>query len=51
MKGNAISDNMLAVLIHNVWSVLKYVDDVVSDNRIINNGTKHKSICPILLAK
>ena len=37
-KKNAISDDTLAILFHNVRSLSKHVDDiVVDDSRIINN--------------
>ena len=38
MKRNAISCNIVTVLIHNVRSIPRHVDDKLRDNRIINNG-------------
>ena len=38
IKGNAISGNTFTVLGHNVRSLPRYVDDIVSDNRTINNN-------------
>ena len=38
VKRNAISGNTVTVLVHNVRSLLGHVDDIVSDNRIINNN-------------
>ena len=37
MKRNAISCNIVTVLVHNVRSIPRHVDDILSDNRIINN--------------
>ena len=37
IKRNNISDNTITVFIHNVRSISKHVDDIVSDGRIINN--------------
>ena len=38
IKRNAISCDTVTVLVHNVRSLPRYVDDLVSDNRIINNN-------------
>ena len=37
MKRNAISCDTVTVLVHNVRSLPRHVDDIVSENRIINN--------------
>ena len=37
VKRNNISDNTITVFLHNVRSLSKHIDDVVSDDRIINN--------------
>ena len=37
IKRNNISYNTIAVFLHNVRSLSKHIDDVVSDDRIINN--------------
>ena len=37
IKRNDISDDMITVFIHNVQSLSQHIDDVVSDNRIVNN--------------
>ena len=37
IKRNAISDDTVTVLFHNVGSLPRHVSDIVSDNRIINN--------------
>ena len=37
IKRNAISGNTVTVLVHNVRSLPRHKDDVVSDNIIINN--------------
>ena len=37
IKRNAISGNTVTVLVHNVRSLSRHVDNIVSDNRIINN--------------
>ena len=37
VKRNAISGDTVTVLVHNVRSPLRHVDDILSDNRIINN--------------
>ena len=34
---NAISGNTVTVLVHNVRSLPRHLDDIVSDNRIIND--------------
>ena len=38
IKRNAISNDTLTVLVYNVRSLPRHVDDIVSDNRIINNA-------------
>ena len=40
MKKNTISDDTLTILFHNVRSLSKHLDDIVSDDRIINNNIK-----------
>ena len=37
IKRNAISGNTVTFLVHNVRSFWRNIDDIVSDNRIINN--------------
>ena len=37
IKRNAISSNTVKVLVHNMRLLPRHVDDIVSDNRIINN--------------
>ena len=37
VKRNAISCNTVTVLVHNVRSLPRHVDDILSDNRIIND--------------
>ena len=37
IKRNAISDDTVTILFHNVRSLPRHVSDIVSDNRIINN--------------
>ena len=37
IKRNTISDDTVTVLIHNVRSLPRHVDNIVSDNRILNN--------------
>ena len=37
IKRNAFSSDTVTLLVHNVRSLSRHVDDVVSDNRIINN--------------
>ena len=37
IKRNAISDDTVTVLFHNMRSLPRHVSDIVSDNRIINN--------------
>ena len=37
VKRNAVSGNTVTVLVHNVRSLSRHVDDMLSDNRIINN--------------
>ena len=37
IKRNYISDDAVAVLVHNVISLPRLVDDILSDNRVINN--------------
>ena len=54
IKRYAISGDILTVLVHNVRSLPQYVDEVVSDNRIINSDIdlqKHKSNLQILHVK
>ena len=55
IKGNTISDKMITVFAHNGRSLSKHIDDIVNDDRIINNDIidlqKHKSIHQILPAK
>ena len=36
-KKNVISGDTVTVFVHNVKSLQRHVDDVVSDHRIINN--------------
>ena len=38
IKRNAISNDTVTVLVYNVRSLPRHVDDIVSDNRIINNA-------------
>ena len=38
IKRNAISGHIVQVLVHNVRSLPRHADDIVSENRIINNG-------------
>ena len=38
IKRNAISGDPVTVLVHNVRSLARHVDDIVSDKRIINNN-------------
>ena len=38
IKRNAISDNTLKTLTYDVRSLSKYVNDIVSDDRKMNNG-------------
>ena len=38
IKRNAISDNTLKTITHDVRSLSKYVNDIVSDDRKMNNG-------------
>ena len=48
IKRNNISDNTIAVFVHNLQSLSKHIDDIVSDDRIINLTLwylqKHKPI-------
>ena len=37
IKRNAISDDTFTILVDNVRSLPKHVDDAISENRIINN--------------
>ena len=37
IKRNAIQGDTVKVLVHTVRSLLRHVDDLISDNRIINN--------------
>ena len=37
VKRNAISGDTVTVLVHNVRSLPRHVNDILSDNRIINN--------------
>ena len=37
IKRNAISGDTVTILVHNVRSLQRHVDDIVNDNRIINN--------------
>ena len=37
VKRNAISGDTITVLVHNMKSFPSHVDDILSDNRIINN--------------
>ena len=39
IKRNNISEDTITVLVHDVRSFSKHIDDIVSDNRIINNDT------------
>ena len=54
-KRNTISDDMNTVFVHNMRPLLKYIDAIVSDDRIMNNDiilfTENKSIRQILHAK
>ena len=36
IKRNNISDNTIVVFVHNLQSLSKHIDDIVSDDRIIN---------------
>ena len=38
IKVNAMSGNAVTILVHNLISLPSYVDDIVSYNKIINNG-------------
>ena len=38
MKRNTLSDDTLKIFVHNVRSLSKHVADIVSDDRIMNNG-------------
>ena len=38
IKRNNISDYTITVFVHNVQSLSKHINDIVSDDRIINNG-------------
>ena len=40
IKRNAISGDTVTVLVHNVRSLPRHADDVVSENRIINNNIR-----------
>ena len=40
IKRNAISGDTVTVLVHNVRSLPRHVDDIVSDKRIINNNIR-----------
>ena len=37
LKGSIISDDTITILVHNVRSLSKHVNDIVSDSRIMNN--------------
>lgn len=37
IKRNTLSDDAFTIYVHNVRSLLQHADDVVSDDRIINN--------------
>ena len=37
-KKNAVSGDKVTVLVHNVRSLPRHVDDILSGNRIINNS-------------
>ena len=37
IKINNIADNTITAFVHNVRSLSKHINDIVSDNRIINN--------------
>lgn len=37
IKINNISDDTITAFDHNVWLLLKHIDDIVSDNRKTNN--------------
>ena len=37
IKRNAISENTITVLVHNVRSLSKHTDDILNDGIIINN--------------
>ena len=37
IKRNTLSDDTFTCLVHNVKSLSEHVDDIVSDDRIINN--------------
>ena len=53
IKLNAISGNTVTALVHKVRSLLRHVDNIVSDNRIrtLYDLQKHKSSHQILIAK
>ena len=38
IKRNTLSDDTLIILVHNVRSLSKHIDDIESDDRTINNG-------------
>ena len=40
IKRNAVSGDIVTVLVHNVRSLPRHVDDIISDNRIINNDIR-----------
>ena len=50
IKRNTISDNAITAFVQNERTLSKHIDDIVSDNRLINNGiirfTKNKLIRP-----
>ena len=55
IERNAISGDTVTVLVHNVRSFPRHLDDIVSHNRIINDDiiifTEHKPNNQILLVK
>ena len=38
LKRRIILDDTITILVHNVRSISKHVNDIVSDSRIVNNG-------------
>ena len=53
IKKITISEDALTILVNNIRSLSKHVNNVISDDRIMNSGNIRltKSICQILYAK